>query len=87
MHGTVVGYGHGWHLQSFDFFQQRIEPDRPIKEAVLAVEMKMDKFAVFQLTAPWAPRLFKGASSDCITPVNGMMSNGKNLAQVEAGKN
>jgi hypothetical protein len=42
-HVPVIGQGHGPHLVFPGQFQHLVKPDGSIQEAVLAVDMKMDK--------------------------------------------
>ena len=44
-HGAVVGDGHGLHPVSLGLLEQRIDADRAVEQAVLGVDMQMNKRA------------------------------------------
>ena len=43
---AVVGNGHGRHLHLPGGVKQVLEPDGPVQQAVLGVQMEMDEFGV-----------------------------------------
>ena len=43
-HGAVIGNGHGIHTELTGPFQKPVDPDGPIQETVLGVNVQMDEF-------------------------------------------